>query len=93
MWSYALKYMENSLEASLPGPTTSGCQHCDAFGVTQAAFAACGRVGHGGFDREKLSAPRHHRHGCPRLLWEGVGQLQLLLGTTVALRQLGFAGM
>lgn len=57
MWSYALKYAENSLETPLPCFTTSGCQQCDAVGVTQAAFAACGRAGQDGFGQEKLPTP------------------------------------
>lgn len=45
------------LKASLPGFTTTGCQHCDAVGVTQAAFAACSQAGLDGFDQEKLPTP------------------------------------
>lgn len=37
--------------------TISGCQHCDAFGVTQAVFAGCGRAGQDGFDPEKFPTP------------------------------------
>lgn len=87
-----MKYIENSLEASLPGFTTSGCQHQDVFTVTQAVFAACGRAGQNALT-EHSSPHRHYSHDCPALLCEGVSHLQLLPGATVPLRQLASAGI